>query len=67
MNKAIEIIDGVAYAVIRARDCFPCAKCAFYGAAHHSPCSKYRGGRYYRRLTADERVAVQEALVRGLE
>lgn len=67
MNLIIEIVDGVAYAVTKARRLSSCKKCAFIGVACHSSCAKYRGTYYFRRLTADERVAVQEALGRGME
>lgn len=67
MNLIIEIVDGVAYAVIKARVCSSCKKCAFSYTPCHTICSKYGKVHYYRHLTAGEREEVTKALGRGME
>lgn len=63
MNMIIEIIDGVAYAVLD--QAIACKKCAAYNQCDYQ-CHEHEG-KGYRHLTADECVAVQEALVDGVK
>lgn len=70
MNKAIEIIDGVAYAVEVSESRFnSCNQCAIHKkeeCANARWCLLDRKN-YYRYLTSKEREEVTKALGRGME
>lgn len=67
MRLIIEVIDGVAYAVIKERERTTCKKCAFNFVPCRAKCSKYGKVHYYRRLTQEEREELIKAIGRGME
>lgn len=71
MNLSIEIIDGVAYAVEDTpEEDLACESCVLVDTSKCSKarlCNENSDCCHYRHLTAEERVAVQKALGRGME
>lgn len=69
MNLIIEVIDGVAYAVEKAKNnAEACDRCFFADKECDAWCAlRHSTTTYYRRLTAEERVEVTKAIGRGME
>lgn len=69
MSLIIEVIDGVAYAVVKSECTVGCVDCILGKAeqCQHSKACELSGEYHYRRLTQTEREEVTKALGRGME